>query len=369
MAENLNYKVQNSWCGGGSNYDEGDCSVYGRLYTWATTMGKTEDECGYGNSCDLGLGNVQGVCPDGWHVPTLGEWQDLFVAVDGNTAGQQLKATTLWVGEGDITNDAYGFSAFPAGYKYRDRFSNVGHEADFWSATQISENGAYRIELYYAYDYARWYNYDKYFGFSVRCLKSYGSSNPSSSSAYSSPSSSTSIAYGSLVDSRDGLVYKTVVISSQTWMAQNLNYVTDDSYCYDSEPSNCSEYGRLYTWTAALTACPTGWHLPSKDEWETLVTAVGGELTAGRELKAQTGWTAESDITNAYGFAALPAGNRYAGFGNAGEDAYFWSATEGIGNNYGNNYAYCMNLGHYDDYAYLSNYDRGYGFSVRCLKD
>ena len=375
MAENLNYKVQNSWCGGGSNYDEGDCSVYGRLYTWATTMGKTEDECGYGNSCDLGLGNVQGVCPDGWHVPTLGEWQDLFVAVDGNTAGQQLKATTLWVGEGDITNDAYGFSAFPAGYKYRDRFSNVGHEADFWSATQISENGAYRIELYYAYDYAKWYNYNKYFGFSVRCLKSYGSSNPSSSSAYSSPSSSSaytllsssaSIVYGSLVDTRDGQVYKTVDIGTQTWMAQNLNYVVgDSSYCYDDEPSNCTKYGRLYTYTAAVTACPNSWHLPSKDEWEALFAAVDGMSTAGLNLKAASGWNDDANGTDVYSFSALPAGfmSFDGNFSYVGIEANFWSASQ----NYSFS-AYFIYL-YGNDNAVLGDTNKYNGLSVRCVKD
>ena len=79
-----------------------------------------------------------------------------------------------------------------------------------------------------------------------------------------------------VVDMRDGKKYKTVKIGSQTWMAENLNYETQDSYCYENDESNCSKYGRLYTWTAAKKACPSGWHLPSKAEFETLFSSVGG---------------------------------------------------------------------------------------------
>jgi uncharacterized protein (TIGR02145 family) len=174
MAENLNYQTENSWCGCGSETTEGDCITYGRLYTWAATMGKSEDECGYGHSCDLGSGNVQGVCPDGWHVPTLDEWEALSVAVGGwSTAGQKLKATTGWYAYSGITNeDAYGFAALPAGYYRNGYFHSVGSYAHFWSANENNIMSAYKVMLRFDKDNLESDDrYLKSYSFSVRCLK------------------------------------------------------------------------------------------------------------------------------------------------------------------------------------------------------
>ena len=209
------------------------------------------------------------------------------------------------------------------------------------------------------------------------------------------PSSSTSLT-GNLLDSRDGQTYRTVIIGSQTWMAQNLNYETADSYCYDDNPANCAKYGRLYTWAAAMDSagiwssngkgcgngstcsptgtvrgvCPSGWHLPSTDEFKTLFTAVGDSSTAGKMLKSTSGWTdfegKSGNGVDAYSFSALPVGYRaYDGnFNYEGYDASFWSSTEG-----GSDYAYDMYLYYIDGYAYLSGYFKDFGFSVRCVKD
>ena len=176
MAENLNYQTENSWCGGGSGTTEGNCETYGRLYTWATAMGKDESTCGYGHECDLDTGDVQGVCPDGWHLPDTTEWNKLFTAMGGkSTAGKKLKSQTGWKnykGTSGNGTDAYGFSAFPAGGR-RDSgdFYAEGNSAYFWSATEYDSYYAYYMVLYHYSELAFLSNIDKSYAFSVRCLE------------------------------------------------------------------------------------------------------------------------------------------------------------------------------------------------------
>ncbi len=192
--------------------------------------------------------------------------------------------------------------------------------------------------------------------------------NSSSSVASPSSSSETSVSTGTITDPRDGRIYKTVTIGTQTWMAQNLNYETGNSYCYKDSASYCSKYGRLYTWEAATTACLDGWHLPTEEEFETLFTAVGGQSIAGQKLKFATGWTAYSGITNedAFAFSALPAGGRDddGDYDDEGNYALFWSSIENDSNN-----AYYMSLNYGYGGAFLTTSFKNNGFSVRCLKD
>ena len=241
-----------------------------------------------------------------------------------------------------------------------------------------------------------------------------GDAKSSSSSAESLSSDASSISFfedgvtGTMTDGRDGQTYKIVKIGKQIWMAENLNYAyigvpyiytetnTSDSssWCYDNDPANCTKYGRLYTWSAAMDSagtwttngkgcgynkscsptypvrgvCPEGWHLPTQTEWNTLFTAVGGQSTAGKMLKSTSGWNSSGNGTDAYSFSALPAGcgDVSGGFYDEGNYAYFWSSTGG-GSYY---YAYYVYLYYGDDNAYLSNH--GYlanVFSVRCVKD
>ncbi|MCQ2122412.1 MAG: fibrobacter succinogenes major paralogous domain-containing protein, partial [Fibrobacter sp.] len=220
------------------------------------------------------------------------------------------------------------------------------------------------------------------------------------------------ITYGEILDTRDYQVYKTVKIcnddksSCQTWMAQNLNYDPGNvssmgeyawSGCYDDAASNCSKYGRLYTWAAAIDSvalandaddsqtcgygetctlptvvqgiCPEGWHLPTYAEWDTLITNVGGENVAGRMLKSEEGWNYYPESTEGidyYGLSALPAGSRsFDGFFfNAGDGADFWSSSED-----GSDVAYTMYLYYHYENADLYYGRKNHANSVRCLKD
>ena len=158
------------------------------------------------------------------------------------------------------------------------------------------------------------------------------------------------------------------MIGTQTWMAQNLNYTTSgNSWCYSNLATNCTTYGRLYDYATALTACPTGWHLPDTTAWNTLEAyVVGGIATAGTKLKANnsTLWNTNTG-TDAYGFSALPGGF-YNGttFGDVGSNGYWWTATP-----YGATGVYSRYM--HDGYAYVNHYTdfQTYGLSARCLKD
>jgi PKD repeat protein len=92
---------------------------------------------------------------------------------------------------------------------------------------------------------------------------------------------------GTFTDPRDGQTYQTVEIGSQTWMAENLNYETSNSWTYNNDPGYGNIYGRLYNWEAALSACPSGWHLPDKDEFNTLIVFLGGVTVAGGKMKEE----------------------------------------------------------------------------------
>jgi uncharacterized protein (TIGR02145 family) len=171
---------------------------------------------------------------------------------------------------------------------------------------------------------------------------------------------------GTLTDTRNGKTYKTVKIAGKAWMAENLNYQTGNSWCYGGNAVNCGKYGRLYDWNSAMKACPSGWHLPSNQEWAALLSEAGGHLVAGKKMKAASGWSNNGNGTDVFGFSATPGGNRrndgkYYGVGN---DGSWWSSTENEGD-----LAYYRGIFYASEKVYEFNYDKGYGFSVRCAQD
>ena len=172
MADNLNYKTENSWCGIGYKETEGDCSKHGRVYTFAATVGKSEEDCGDGVTCGLS-GRVYGVCPSGWYLPDTAAWNKLFSEVGGFTvASRKLRTTYGWDGSYKGT-DAFGFSAYPIAIEsLHGDLTNNGYNTFFWTSTEEARGNAYYVGLSFL-DNA-YMNYDyKYYAFSVRCYKKY----------------------------------------------------------------------------------------------------------------------------------------------------------------------------------------------------
>ena len=183
---------------------------------------------------------------------------------------------------------------------------------------------------------------------------------------------------GTLKDCRNGKVYRTTQIGDQIWMAENLNYDTTGSYCYEGLASKCAKYGRLYQKNIAAKICPTGWHLPSKAEFEILIDKVGGRQVAGKKLKTTSGWRGGDkenyyNGTDSYSFSALPAGyvDWDGHFFYEGELTYFWGCSHHYTNNICADPIYYLSLTYYGYDVHLARGtdDNKDGYSVRCLRD
>jgi uncharacterized protein (TIGR02145 family) len=210
----------------------------------------------------------------------------------------------------------------------------------------------------------------------------------------------------SFTDTRDGKLYTTVQIGTQCWMKQNLNVgtriagtsnqsnnATTEKYCYNNTESNCATYGGLYQWdemmqyttTAGVKGiCPTGWHLPTDAEWTTLTTYVSSQTAyhcnsnvdyIAKSLAATTNWNTNTgtctignnlNANNATGFTGLPGGYRTSigTFGYLGDTNHFWSSTQLLAASAWNRHLYYSVAN-----VNIDSSTKGYGFSVRCVKD
>ena len=348
MAENLNYEASGSLC---YDNDPDNCEIYGRLYTWAMAMGFGAS-CNTSSCSDRVEFQHRGICPDGWHVATRVEWGILINFV-GSLNGRMLLAANGW-NEIHGTDD-FGFSALPGGRRWNGEFDNAGHNAYWWNAEEYPSN-----EHSIAYNRSttstgivQLVGSSKTGMFSLRCVQN----------------------VNTFTDPRDNQTYRTVKIGDQTWMAENLNYADHtegQSWCYDDLLSNCGMYGRLYNWDAAMSACPDGWWLPTRQEWGNLIQIAGGSV-AGTNLKSKTGWSNRNDGSNGngadeFGFSALPGGYRSPGgilYG-IGTHGSWWSATEGttIVSN-----AWYRRIFSNDDNVHDYDDGKNAGFSVRCAKN
>lgn len=188
-----------------------------------------------------------------------------------------------------------------------------------------------------------------------------------------------------LNDSRDGQTYDVVALGAQCWMAEDLKY-DQDSYgidsCYNNNPANCTEYGRLYSWAAVMQSessstsnpsgvqgiCPDGWHLPSRAEWLQLTTYIGGAGEGGelKEIATSHWYSPNTGATNSTGFTALGSGiyDDISYFHELKEHVYYWtSALYDIGQPY----YFKLNYDNANlDDGYMQSNNLG---SVRCVRD
>ena len=295
MAENLNYidtvvypsLLEHSWC-----YYSDSCETYGRLYEWGTAMDSAAVFSNNGKGCGNGVScspvyPTRGLCPDGWHIPSIEDAKILQIFVSG--------ANDLFAKGFEKLPDAedvYGFSALPMGYTRNGTYYyRPEDEFYFWVTRDAYTNNAGVTGLYRG-SVSSTNVYPKNEAHPVRCVKN-----------------AKAVEYGQLLDERDGQVYKTVKIGNKTWMAENLNYrylekteeIDSSSFCHNGDPRNCEKYGRLYFWSAAMDSaavfsdngkgcghgvtcsptypvrgvCPEGWHFPTREEWEDLLAAHG----------------------------------------------------------------------------------------------
>ena len=440
MAENLNYADSvktpslkgRNWC---YKNDEKNCKVGGRYYTWAAAIdsvtlakdSKDPLDCGYGKKCGLDRA-VQGICPDGWHLPSIYEWGLLSVALgSGGVAGEPLKALTGWDYAGTPNNngtDKYGFASLPTGRRLSaTSWEKVGSDVYYWSATEYSADQGRYLNINNIYTNSYTYQNSKSYGQSVRCVKGDPSTAPVRPSSSSSDTEGWSwdvpkearlnpkIKYDSMIDPRDKKVYKVVKIEvpdsnySQVWMAENLNYADSvktpslkgGNWCYNNEEKNCKVGGRYYSWAAAIDSvalandskeplvcgygkkcgldravqgiCPDGWHLPSIYEWGLLSVALGTGGVAGEPLKALTGWdyagTPDNNGTDLYGFAALPTGRKIS--------ATSWQKVGSdvyywSATEYSADQGRYLNINNIYTNSYIYQNSKSYGQSVRCVK-
>lgn len=175
-------------------------------------------------------------------------------------------------------------------------------------------------------------------------------------------------------DPRDNHVYRIVKIGNQTWFAQNLQYAgpVGSSRCHSDDYIQCDVYGRLYQRDKAMTACPTGWHLPSLDEWKVLFEYVGGTNVAGIKLKSRSNWVLQENFEkyagiDEYNFSILPASfaTSTGVYGSTIKfDSHLWTSSVDA-----DGYNVMVYFLHSMGGVGISSVSENLYYSVRCLQD
>lgn len=420
MANNLDVKAPESFC---FENKEENCRKYGRLYSWTSVMKLSENFKNKVARDSVSKSKPKGVCPNGWHVPTVRDFfrldsylRDIDEAIG---VGANLRSRSGWEeGENALPGmNGFGFNGEALGaYTYEApreictkvlkdivaatenasvpdtiyadscvldtswrptlAYLGMGKFTGFWSGTEADSLKAVAMKLSYDEDNLVLDSVGKEEGYYLRCIMD----PPDDDEIYDSTA---------IHDKRDDNKYKTVTIGNDTWMAENLRYAAPGSYCYEDKDIRCRSYGRLYPWTVAMKLpsdyiensmsgmileehqglCPEGFHVPTHEEW----TALGQKALnmrrggIGSALKDREGWVrGGAPISSVSGFNARPAGSRFAEgeYAELGTSAYFWEAQGGDGMGA----VYWNLVNNRDDFTTAEDFDN-FAFSLRCVKN
>lgn len=304
--------------------------------------------------------------------------------------------------------DNYVSSLSIAPHCYLEDFGTTLYDEDTKTIYSCEENG-YTIEGYWQ-EHNSFKNCDEYVSPYSNYKDWFSSSSDEDFDDWSSSSSKEilPILEGELFDDRDGNIYKTVTIGTQTWMAENLRYryqqpteeLDSSSFCYNETVEDCDKYGRYYLWSAAMDSagyftndglgcgngvyceptypvqglCPDGWHLPSETEAEILLEYTLSKSDGGHSLKATDGWFILG--SDEYGFNALASGIWYPGDsihaqGTYGEgwDAEFWASTEFHNTELADIFYVYISEDDITEHSEVDIGNKWRGLHIRCLKD
>lgn len=382
FAENLNYLDSaemenlkgNVWC-----YDNNqkNCDKYGALYSWSAALNTSSKY----NSSEVANTYMQSddVCPSGWTVPTYAQWKKLFDYIEDKNKseynGVSLKSVKGWDEVDSVPSgtNRFGFNVLAAGRRNNDGgFLPDGKNAYFWTHNEVDATTATGVTVRHNKIYADHGEYYKDHGMSIRCLLKWTTGDWNLSSLEepeiegdidSSYIEEIPMEYGSVkIDSKS---YKTIEIGDMTWMAENMNYKTEGSWCYDDESNNCDKYGRLYNWESAQKVCPEGWKLPS---WSELLKLVEFHENK-RFLRSTDGWkNGAAPGLNFWGFNVLPAGEYNSSsetFVDKTVTGYFWSSDEDSADS---DMAYALSVP-FSDKPEVKTFEKQLAYSVRCVKE
>jgi len=278
------------------------------------------------------------------------------------------KDTTIWIGHSNLKPDA----AFFVGYEYGNLTTSFYFDAD-----QVTDEEDYIDQLRVRWDFesdGQWdteyakektatHQYAQPGNFRVRIQVIDSGGLTDTTSLMVNVSAGTNPT-GLILDKKNNIYYGTILVGNQWWMSENLNEPGSSKYCYGNKPANCVKYGGLYTWTNAMNyyteekaqgLCPSGWHIPTQEEWEQLFNYLVAD-----SAKTRLEWGGDTE------FRMLYAGQRSLNgrYEFAETVTSFWTSTKASGEN-----AWVYSFQKANTSVFKLNLARNYGLSVRCVKN